>query len=173
MSTRCPANTARKGPTAEAAAGGGTVGASIGVELLERVSRVDVALGQPPTMGKVRAPDALRGDKLFLIRYLSKGGYQVRLLDLATGKLRPKPLKDPHESGTIWGQPFSRLSSSRISCWSTSIGRRPAGKFARSRAWSSSKTVAYCAAACSNTTSGTKGQGSGAIVHRPSSVPDP
>ena len=55
--------------------------------------------------------DALRGDKLFLIRYLSTGGYQVRLLDLATGKLAPGPLKDPHESGTIWGQPFSRLAS--------------------------------------------------------------
>jgi len=55
--------------------------------------------------------DALSGNNLFLIRYLSLGGYQVRLLDLATGKLAPKPLKDPHESGTIWGQPFSRLSS--------------------------------------------------------------
>jgi hypothetical protein len=55
--------------------------------------------------------DALSGDKLFLIRYLSVGGYQIRLLDLATGKLVPKPLKDPHESGTIWGQPFSRVSS--------------------------------------------------------------
>jgi hypothetical protein len=55
--------------------------------------------------------DALRGDRLFLIRYVSNGGYQVRLLDLRTGKLAPQPLKDPHESGTIWGQPFSRLSS--------------------------------------------------------------
>ena len=55
--------------------------------------------------------DALRGGRLFLIRYLSLGGYQVRLLDLRTGVLAPKPLKDPHESGTIWGQPFSRLSS--------------------------------------------------------------
>jgi hypothetical protein len=55
--------------------------------------------------------DALSGNNLFLIRYLTKGGYQIRMLDLATGKLAPKPLKDPHESGTIWGQPFSRLSS--------------------------------------------------------------
>ena len=39
------------------------------------------------------------------------GGYQVRLVDLATGKLASSPLKDPHESGTIWGQPFSRLAS--------------------------------------------------------------
>jgi hypothetical protein len=55
--------------------------------------------------------DALRGDKLFLVRYLSSGGYQVRYLDLRTGKLAPTPLKDPHESGTIWGIPFSRLAS--------------------------------------------------------------
>ncbi len=56
--------------------------------------------------------DALRGDKLFLIHYLSGGGYQVRLVDLATGKLTASPLKDPHESGTIWGSPFARLASS-------------------------------------------------------------
>ncbi len=55
--------------------------------------------------------DALRGDRLFLIHYLSGGGYQVRLLDLATGKLAATPLKDPHESGTIWGSPFARLAS--------------------------------------------------------------
>ena len=55
--------------------------------------------------------DALRGDRLFLIHYLSGGGYQVRLLDLATGKLAARPLKDPHESGTIWGSPFARLAS--------------------------------------------------------------
>lgn len=56
--------------------------------------------------------DALRGDNLFLIRYLSAGGgYQVRLLHVGSGKLEAKPLKDPHESGTIWGQPYSRLAS--------------------------------------------------------------
>ena len=55
--------------------------------------------------------DALRGDNLFLIKYLSGGGYQVRLLHVASGKLEAKPLKDPHESGTIWGQPYSRLAS--------------------------------------------------------------
>ncbi|MGZ4333976.1 MAG: hypothetical protein ACXVRJ_06840 [Gaiellaceae bacterium] len=55
--------------------------------------------------------DALRGDKLFLIKTYLQGGYQIRLLDLATGKLAPKPLKDPHESGVIWGVPFSRLAS--------------------------------------------------------------
>jgi hypothetical protein len=31
--------------------------------------------------------DALRGDNLFLIRYLSGGGYQVRLLHVGSGKL--------------------------------------------------------------------------------------
>jgi hypothetical protein len=55
--------------------------------------------------------DALRGDNLFLIRYQRSGGYQVRLLHVGSGKLDAKPLKDPHESGTIWGQPYSRLAS--------------------------------------------------------------
>jgi hypothetical protein len=55
--------------------------------------------------------DALLGDNMFLVRYLPGGGYQVRFLDLRSGKLAPNPLKDPHESGTIWGTPFSRLAS--------------------------------------------------------------
>lgn len=55
--------------------------------------------------------DALRGDKLFLIKYLKEGGYQVRLVHVGSGRLEVDPLKDPHESGTIWGSPFSRLSS--------------------------------------------------------------
>jgi hypothetical protein len=55
--------------------------------------------------------DALRGDNLFLIRYVQTGGYQVRLVHVGSGRLEAKPLKDPHESGTIWGSPFSRLSS--------------------------------------------------------------
>ena len=55
--------------------------------------------------------DALLGDNLFLIKYVA-GGYQVRLAHLGSGKLDPAPLKDPHESGTIWGQPFERLASS-------------------------------------------------------------
>ena len=55
--------------------------------------------------------DALLGDKLFLIEYLKTGGYRVRLLDVSTGRLAAKPLKDPHESGVIWGSPYSRLSS--------------------------------------------------------------
>lgn len=55
--------------------------------------------------------DALSGNHLFLIRFLQTGGYQVRLYHLDTGKLDAQPLKDPHESGTIWGSPFSRLAS--------------------------------------------------------------
>jgi hypothetical protein len=55
--------------------------------------------------------DALRGDNLFLIKYIPSGGYQVRLVHVGSGRLVARPLKDPHESGTIWGSPFSRLSS--------------------------------------------------------------
>jgi DNA-binding beta-propeller fold protein YncE len=55
--------------------------------------------------------DALRGNHLFLIRLLPIGGYEVRLYHLDTGRLDAQPLKDPHESGRIWGSPFSRLSS--------------------------------------------------------------
>lgn len=55
--------------------------------------------------------DALSGNNLFLIRYLELGGYQVRLYHLDSGRLDAKPLKDPHESSTIWGSPFSRLAS--------------------------------------------------------------
>lgn len=54
--------------------------------------------------------DALRGNNLVLVKYLSSG-YQVRLLDLAKDSPTTRLLKDPHESGTIWGQPWSRLSS--------------------------------------------------------------
>jgi hypothetical protein len=61
--------------------------------------------------GKQWEVDALRGDNLFLIKYLAAGGYQVRLVHVGSGRLEAKPLKDPHESGTIWGSPFSRLSS--------------------------------------------------------------
>jgi hypothetical protein len=61
--------------------------------------------------GKQWQFDALRGNNLFLIKYLPLGGYQVRLVHVGSGKLEPRPLKDPHESGTIWGSPFSRLSS--------------------------------------------------------------
>jgi len=55
--------------------------------------------------------DALLGDRLYLIEYLKTGGYRVRLLTVPTGMLAAKPLKDPHESGVIWGMPYSRLSS--------------------------------------------------------------
>lgn len=55
--------------------------------------------------------DALRGDNLFLIRYLKAGGYQVRLVHVGSRRLEAAPLKDPHESGIIWGAPYSRLPS--------------------------------------------------------------
>jgi hypothetical protein len=55
--------------------------------------------------------DALRGNRLVLIRFLRVGGYQVRLLDLAHPARGTRLLKDPHESGTIWGQAWSRFSS--------------------------------------------------------------
>ncbi len=61
--------------------------------------------------GKLWAFDALRNDNLFLIRYLPTGGYQVVLAHPSTGHVDGEPLKDPHESGTIWGSPFSRLPS--------------------------------------------------------------
>jgi hypothetical protein len=56
--------------------------------------------------------DALHGNNLFLIKYLRNGSYQVKVLDLSTDSPTVRLLKDPHESGTIWGQPFSRLGSS-------------------------------------------------------------
>lgn len=55
--------------------------------------------------------DALNGQDLYLIRYLAGGGYQVRVLDLAHPNRGTRIIKDPHESGTIWGAPFSRLAS--------------------------------------------------------------
>jgi hypothetical protein len=61
--------------------------------------------------GKEWEFDALRGDNLFLIHYLSGGGYEVRLAHVGSRRLEEAPLKDPHESGIIWGQPFSRLAS--------------------------------------------------------------
>jgi hypothetical protein len=54
--------------------------------------------------------DALSGDTLYLIHYLSKG-YEVRRYDLAANALDPKPLKDPNGSSTIWGQAWERASS--------------------------------------------------------------
>jgi hypothetical protein len=55
--------------------------------------------------------DALNGDNLFLIHYLQTGGYEVRLAHVASKKVDAAPLKDPHESGIIWGAPFARLAS--------------------------------------------------------------
>ncbi|MDP9285143.1 MAG: hypothetical protein M3P41_09385 [Actinomycetota bacterium] len=58
--------------------------------------------------------DALSGSNLYLLRYVKggyQGGYQVRRYDVAAGKLFAKPLKDPHESSTIRGIPWARVSS--------------------------------------------------------------
>lgn len=54
--------------------------------------------------------DALSGDNLFLVRTLPTG-YQVRLLRLASGILARSPLKDPDESATLTGVPWSRTPS--------------------------------------------------------------
>jgi hypothetical protein len=64
------------------------------------VKKVSLSLGQWQF-------DALAGDNLFLIKYKTQGGYQVRLVKLSTGKVVPGVLKD-----VIWGQPFSRVASS-------------------------------------------------------------
>jgi hypothetical protein len=55
--------------------------------------------------------DALRGENLFLIKYLKAGGYNVVLVDLSSDSTPTRVLKDPRESATIWGSPFSRLAS--------------------------------------------------------------
>ena len=55
--------------------------------------------------------DALRGNNLFLIKYLKNGSYQVGFVDLSTDSPTAKLIKDPHESGTIWGSPFARTAS--------------------------------------------------------------
>lgn len=54
--------------------------------------------------------DALSGQFLYLIRTL-RLGYEVRLYDLAAGRLEPQPLKDPHDGALIDGVPFARASS--------------------------------------------------------------
>ncbi|MDX6450887.1 MAG: hypothetical protein QOH16_936 [Gaiellaceae bacterium] len=54
--------------------------------------------------------DALSGDNLFVVGYL-KHGYEIRLVHLRSGTLDKVPLKDPKGSSTIWGSPWSRLSS--------------------------------------------------------------
>lgn len=70
------------------------------------------AVVSPGARRVVRVPpgrwdfDALEGDNLFLIGYDTGGGYQVRLVHLATGKIDPTVLKQ-----RIWGNPFARASS--------------------------------------------------------------
>jgi hypothetical protein len=79
-------------------------------------ARSRVELVTPTSVHEVTLPkgswdfDALRGNHLVLIQIRS-GGYQVRLVNLAHRSSQTKLLKDPHESGTIWGQAWSRLSS--------------------------------------------------------------
>ncbi len=60
--------------------------------------------------GKNWGFDALRGNRLVLIRY-RQTGYEIRLYDLATSTLAQAPLKDPHGSELIWGSAFARASS--------------------------------------------------------------
>ncbi|HEX3806897.1 MAG TPA: hypothetical protein VHV52_08970 [Gaiellaceae bacterium] len=55
--------------------------------------------------------DALSGNNLFLIKYLRFGGYEVVLMDLSNDSTPTRVLKDPRETATIWGTPFSRLAS--------------------------------------------------------------
>jgi WD40 repeat protein len=54
--------------------------------------------------------DGLASSKLYLLHYL-KNGYEIRVYDLAAGKLLAQPIKDPKASSTIWGIPWSRVSS--------------------------------------------------------------
>ena len=58
--------------------------------------------------GKGWSFDALSGDRLFLI-HARQSGYEVRLYDLAAGRLDPEPLKDPGESALIRGIAWQRL----------------------------------------------------------------
>jgi hypothetical protein len=70
------------------------------------------AIVSPHAVRKIRLPlgswqfDALQGDNLFVIRYMTQGGYQVRLVKVSTGKIVARVLKE-----VIWGAPFARLSS--------------------------------------------------------------
>jgi hypothetical protein len=79
-------------------------------------SKTRVELVTPASVREVSLPkgnwdfDALRGDHLVLIHYV-RSGYEVRLVDLTRPARTPRLLKDPRESGTIWGQAWSRLSS--------------------------------------------------------------
>jgi hypothetical protein len=68
------------------------------------------------TQQKVEVPagnwdfDALSGNSLYLLRYLSNG-YEVLRYDLAAGKLDAQPLKDPNGSSKIWGIAWERVGS--------------------------------------------------------------
>jgi hypothetical protein len=70
------------------------------------------AILSPDSVDKITLPrgswqfDALKGDNLFLIRYLKGGSYQVRLVKVSTGQVVTHVLKE-----VIWGQPFARIAS--------------------------------------------------------------
>jgi hypothetical protein len=55
--------------------------------------------------------DALRGANLVLIKRQPRGSYQIWHVDLSSDSAPMHLLKDPHESGTIWGIPFERVAS--------------------------------------------------------------
>lgn len=60
--------------------------------------------------GKQWGFDALSGNKLYLLKYLTSG-YEIRVYDLASGQLAEQPLKDPKASSTIWGMAWERATS--------------------------------------------------------------
>lgn len=76
-----------------------------------------VVIATPHSWRQVQLPkgnwdfDALHGNNLFLIKYLKNGSYQVDYVDLSSDSPTAKLIKDPHESGTIWGFPFARVAS--------------------------------------------------------------
>lgn len=87
--------------------------------VLARTQRRETSFLVAPFVGKPRLVvlagnawsfDALAGDQLYLLQSLRRG-YRVRLFDLATRTLDPKPLKDPGESALIAGIPWQRLAS--------------------------------------------------------------
>ncbi|MFL5825148.1 MAG: hypothetical protein ACJ76V_01350 [Thermoleophilaceae bacterium] len=85
----------------------------------------ELAILDPRTL-RVRRTVTLRGDfsfdalspdgrSAFLVHYLSRRDptqYEVRALDVASGKLRARPVVDPHEEpGAMRGLPLTRVTS--------------------------------------------------------------
>ena len=71
------------------------------------------------------SPDA---ETLFLVEHISVGAsprYRVRALDVASGRLFPKPIVDPRENEALMrGQPATRVSSSD-GRWAYTLYGRP------------------------------------------------